>query len=287
VTVRVLEKMPDKRYSKQGSIILSHNTETNTKVRTCVDTRDNCVRIVKIFSKTVLQRRRRFINAPSGMTAVSDWDDVLRELNLLHSLSHPNLISLVDSYETASKVKLVFPHHRCEIMTHASDGKYQINVPELYVTKVLTEIASALLYLHSSKIAHRDVKPENILVSFDCAFILSDLGSAREYSGYTTESPATPAFFPPEICNSAESPHDPFKCDIWALGLVGWCCIHRRLPYGSLDDVCILFDEIAHWDMKSDPLFALMKTGDQSQISKLLESDPALRSVSHLVSDQD
>ena len=284
MTVSVLDIMPGERYSKQGSVILSHNTDTNTKVRTCIDIRDNCIRTVKIFSKTVLQRRKRFINTQSGMTAVSDWDDVLREFNFLRTLSHPNLISLVDSYETATKLKLVFPHHRCEIMTHASEGQYRINVPDLNVTKVLSEVASALLYLHSFKIAHRDVKPENILISFDGAFILSDLGSARQYSSNTTESPATPAFFPPEICNSPESPHDPFKCDIWALGLVGWCLIQGQLPYACLDDVYILFEEIANWEIRSDPRLGLMETEDQLRISKLLESDPVIRTASHLVS---
>ena len=81
--------------------------------------------------------------------------------------------------------------------------------------------------------------------------MLSDFGSAIVLSpgsdGSVTESPATVAFYPPEVCVVDAAPkYNAFAADLWALGLTIYCSIFKELPYTIHSDSYVeLVDEIA------------------------------------------
>lgn len=91
-------------------------------------------------------------------------------------------------------------------------------IPESKIKTWLIQLAQALSYLHGSQIIHRDVKPQNIMVTQDNTIKLGDFGisktltKSKEYTGTST---GTPYFLSPEICKGEN--YD-YKTDIWMLG---------------------------------------------------------------------
>lgn len=103
----------------------------------------------------------------------------LSELQLLQKMSHPNIVALLDVFETETEIQLVMEY--CaggELFDVVERRRYS----ELDAAEITAQLLEALKYLHAKKIVHRDVKPENILLpnADDDTFVkLSDFGLAR------------------------------------------------------------------------------------------------------------
>lgn len=121
--------------------------------------------------------------------------------------------------------------------------------------RAFREMVLGLEYLHYEGIVHRDLKPSNILYTADHRIKISDFGVS--YFGKPTreidpeeiseadatdfdddlelaKTVGTPAFFPPELCNTdldAEQPKINEQIDIWSLGVTLYCMIYSRVPF--------------------------------------------------------
>jgi serine/threonine protein kinase len=268
--------MSQARYTEGGVGFLSRNPDTLTKIKTVLDTYSGNICIVKVFNKSVLRSKKRYINTSSGMRVTSAWDEALEEWKILKLVSHPNVVRLIDAKESENKLKLYFDLHEHSVMRITTDGAFE-SPTDIDVLRMLSDISQALQYIHSKSICHRDVKPDNILVTISGGFILNDFGSARIISRLTNESPATTAFFTPEVCERSIEPHDGFKADIYALGLVGWCCVFGRLPYEHDEDPTELMKKIACWDFTMDPRSRSLENSIHEAIRILTTRDPSRR----------
>lgn len=92
-------------------------------------------------------------------------------------------------------------------------------------------LAEALNYCHSNMIAHRDIKPQNIFLNQGGLPVLGDFGLSSILSPHQTytESCGTLNFAAPEIFSNA--PYDPFKADVWSLGVTFYQMITGKLPW--------------------------------------------------------
>jgi serine/threonine protein kinase len=193
-------------------------------------------------------------------------------------IDHPHCVRLVDlTREEDGTLLAKFPFAEA---TLSPDGRLSYQNPTGTVfdpVQLAANISAALEYLHKNHIVHRDVKPDNVLYEQGQGiFLLGDFGSAVVLSssdgGYLGDSPATVAFFPPEICAVDAAPkHNGFAADIWALGLTVYCVVFGKLPFAvSTDSFVDLVDEIA---LFTDPTCIIKHVGEEEvAIRQVLET---------------
>mmetsp|Transcript_30002 Transcript_30002/g.33499 ORF Transcript_30002/g.33499 Transcript_30002/m.33499 type:complete len:333 (-) Transcript_30002:344-1342(-) len=102
---------------------------------------------------------------------------VKTERDILASTTHPNIISLYNTFQDKENLYYIMElAEEGELFHHLKKhGKFTIPVAAFY----LAELILALTYLHSLGIVHRDVKPENILLAKDFHIRLTDFGTAK------------------------------------------------------------------------------------------------------------
>ncbi|XP_016052303.1 PREDICTED: serine/threonine-protein kinase 36 [Miniopterus natalensis] len=148
-----------------------------------------------------------------------------REIEIMRGLRHPNIVHLLDSFETDKEVVVVTDYAEGELFQILEDdGK----LPEDQVQAIAAQLVSALYYLHSHRILHRDMKPQNILLAKGGGIKLCDFGFARAMSTNTmvlTSIKGTPLYMSPELVE--ERPYD-HTADLWSVG-----CILYELAVGT------------------------------------------------------
>eukprot|EP00039_Didymoeca_costata_P019766 m.338854 g.338854 ORF g.338854 m.338854 type:complete len:491 (+) comp18566_c0_seq1:304-1776(+) len=174
----------------------------------------------------------------------SSREQVYREVELMMSCqNHPHILQLLDSFETDLDHKLVFEKvDGGELLSHIQDRKV---FTELEASEVTKDMASALSFLHAKGIAHRDLKPQNVLcVRKDCASPSKlcdfNLGIAAAKNG--TKTPplshpvGTPEFMSPEVVATinglGQHTYDK-RCDIWSLGVILFIMLSGNPPFAG------------------------------------------------------
>ncbi|XP_067112759.1 serine/threonine-protein kinase 36 [Osmerus mordax] len=140
-----------------------------------------------------------------------------REIDIMKGLRHPNIVLLLDSVETEREVVVVTEYAEGELFQILEDDG---NLPESQVAEIAHQLVSALYYLHSHRILHRDMKPQNILLGKGGVVKLCDFGFARAMSVSTlvlTSIKGTPLYMSPELVE--EKPYD-HTADLWSLGCI-------------------------------------------------------------------
>ena len=120
-------------------------------------------------------------------------------------------------FETKREFCVVTEFAQGELFQILEDDK---ELPEDEVQKIAKQLVQALHYLHSQRIIHRDMKPQNILIGAQGTVKLCDFGFARAMSSQTivlTSIKGTPLYMSPELVQ--EKPYD-HTADLWSLGVI-------------------------------------------------------------------
>ncbi|XP_046545664.1 serine/threonine-protein kinase 36-like isoform X1 [Haliotis rubra] len=147
--------------------------------------------------------------------------DARNEIHILKRLRHPHIVQMLDSFETDKHIVLVFEYAVKELfkaMRSEPKGKFK----EEKVREISCQICSGLYYLHSEKVLHRDLKPQNILVTQGNIIKICDFGFARmmEEKYYARTIQGTLIYMAPELFGHEAFVHYTEKVDIWALGCI-------------------------------------------------------------------
>ncbi|XP_053298360.1 serine/threonine-protein kinase 36 [Pleuronectes platessa] len=148
-----------------------------------------------------------------------------REIEIMADLQHPHIVQFFDSFDTETDVVVVTEYAEGQLFQILQDER---NFPESQVREIACQLVSALYYLHSHRILHRDMKPQNILLGRGGVVKLCDFGFARSMSTSTlvlTSIKGTPLYMSPELVD--EKPYD-HTSDLWSLG-----CILYELHTGT------------------------------------------------------
>ena len=154
---------------------------------------------------------------PKAGKAEKDLRNLRREIDIMSGLKHANIIELLDHYETDDEVVVVTEFAEGELFQILEDdGK----LLEEQIQSIACQLLSALYYLHTHRILHRDMKPQNILLGKGGVVKLCDFGFARAMSMNTlvlTSIKGTPLYMSPELVE--ERPYD-HTADLWSLGCI-------------------------------------------------------------------
>jgi tetratricopeptide (TPR) repeat protein len=156
----------------------------------------------------------------------------LREIEIAARLQHPHILPVHDSGEADGLLYYVMPFVEGESLGArlARDGA--LAVPD--AVRILAEVADALAYAHQRGLVHRDIKPDNILLSGQHALV-ADFGIARAAQDaggdrltQTGMALGTPAYMAPEQAAGEAVDH---RADIYALGIVAYQALAGELPF--------------------------------------------------------
>ena len=139
-----------------------------------------------------------------------------QEIDILHRLYHENIIQCLDSFETNTEFCLVTELATGQLYEIVQEDK---KLPENEIKNIALQLTSALFYLHSNNIIHRDIKPQNVLISASGIIKICDFGFARAIDNKTmiTSIKGTPLYMAPELLK--EYPYNK-KADLWSLGVI-------------------------------------------------------------------
>ncbi|KIY94964.1 fused [Monoraphidium neglectum] len=146
-----------------------------------------------------------------------DIKNLRQEIEILRHLRHENIIQMLDAFETKDHFVVVMEFAQGELFEVLEDDQ---SLPEEVVQNVAKQLVHALHYLHSNRIIHRDMKPQNILIGANGAVKLCDFGFARAMSCSTmvlTSIKGTPLYMAPELVQ--EQPYN-HTVDLWSLGVI-------------------------------------------------------------------
>jgi serine/threonine-protein kinase len=167
----------------------------------------------------------------------------LREIEVAANLQHPHILPLFDSGEADGFLFYVMPYIEGESLRAKLARGGELPVAES--AKILRDVVDALSYAHQHGVVHRDIKPDNVLLSGRHALV-TDFGVAKAVSeatgrqALTTAGVAlgTPMYMAPE--QAVADPHVDFRADLYAVGVMAYEMLTGHPPFTGPSPQAIL-----------------------------------------------
>jgi serine/threonine protein kinase len=165
-----------------------------------------------------------------------------REITAMAYLTHPNLVRLEDFITDSRHFYLVM-----ELVvggTLADFIRTDSKRRERVAADIFFQVVSGILYCHSRGVAHRDLKPQNILMTADRDVKITDFGLCHFESSDSAKTTicGTAAYIAPECLKSHK--YDSFAKDIWSLGVILYEIVSGEPPWPT-DNPPAMFKQIA------------------------------------------
>ena len=189
-----------------------------------------------ILVQAVTDATKRFVVKLVDVSKMpaKEEEDTLREVHVLASFDHPNIICYVDSFVEVGKLHIVMEYAedgdlRTLIKEHKAVGRA---LDEKQILDYFVQLCLAMQHIHQRKVLHRDLKPQNIFLTEQRRVLkVGDFGIARtlEHSLELAHSKVgTPYYMSPEVLN--ETPYND-KTDVWSMGCVLYELCALRPPF--------------------------------------------------------
>ena len=204
------------------------------------------------------------------------------EIQLAARLSHPHIVPLLQSGEIDGILYFTMPFIEGESLRKRLDREGALPLSE--GIRILRQIASALSYAHRNGVVHRDIKPDNVLLSDEFALV-ADFGVARALSASTSTGDVrltsggvalgTPAYMAPE--QALADPDIDHRADIYAFAILAYEVLTGAPPFRGKSAQATL---AAHVVQAPDPIEskrADIPPGIAEMVMRSLEKKPADR----------
>jgi eukaryotic-like serine/threonine-protein kinase len=217
---------------------------------------------------------------PPEMGASVNVDRFEREIQLAARLQHPHIVPLLTAGASGDLLYYVMPFISGESLRVKLAREGELPVTE--TVRILREVIDALAYAHRNGVVHRDIKPDNILLSEGHA-VITDFGVAKAVTASSGGASltslgvalGTPAYMAPE--QAAADPHVDHRADIYAVGALAYEMLAGRPPFTAPTAQALLAAQITQ---TPEPVMQHRRTvpvGLNSVIMRCLEKRPADR----------
>ena len=203
----------------------------------------------------------------------------LREINIAAQLQSPHILPMLDSGEADGLLYYVMPFVEGDSLRGrlAKDGVLSPSES----MRLLRDIVDGLAHAHRHKVVHRDIKPDNVMISDRHALVM-DFGVAKAMSDASTTtgltsigvSLGTPAYMAPE--QAAADPDIDHRADIYSVGILAYEMLAGKPPFSGTPQSVLA----AHISTTPEPLSRLkpeIPPAIVQIVMKCLEKDPAGR----------
>ena len=206
-------------------------------------------------------------------------DTIQKEINILKSLDHPNIIKVYEFFKTEKYIYII--NELCtggELFDKILDVKY---FSESVAKNIMKQLFSAMSYCHEKGIIHRDLKPENILIEsseekykdfFHIKII--DFGTCEILKkGKLTEQIGTSFYIAPEVLRNGYNE----KCDLWSCGIILYILLCGSPPFYGKNEKEI-FAKILNGNFSfKHKIWNKVSNEAKNLVKKLLEINPDKR----------
>jgi serine/threonine protein kinase len=204
-------------------------------------------------------------------------DRFRREIQLAAQLQHPHIVPLLSAGEFGGLPYFTMPFISGESLRTRLSRTGELPINE--TVRILRDVVSAISYAHENGVMHRDVKPDNVLLSGGVA-VVTDFGVAKAVSVSTASPTAditgltslgmalgTPNYMAPE--QASGDPQIDHRVDIYALGIMGYEMLAGRTPFGGRSTQAVL---AAHMIEQPEPLERLRPSVTPALAALLMQS---------------
>ena len=206
--------------------------------------------------------------------------EIIKQINILKSLDHPNIIKVYEFYLTDKYIYII--NELCtggELFNKIVEVKY---FTESTACFIMRQLLSAVAYCHDKGVIHRDLKPENILIEdseeknkeyFNIKII--DFGTCELIKKKKlTEQIGTSFYIAPEVLKNGYNE----KCDLWSCGVILYILLCGSPPfYGKSEKE--IFQKIldGNIDFNKNKIWTKISDEAKNLVKKLLQVDPKKR----------
>ena len=257
----IKDKSNTKLMSKIGNYIISEKIGMGTFSKVCQG--------IHILTK---QKVAIKILCKKKIEDETDLERILREIDILKTLYHPNISHLFESISTSNNFYLFMEYiDGGDLNDYILSKKF---LPEKIACNFFRQLISVIEYLSEMKIAHRDIKTENILLDSlhknikVIDFGLSNYCNQQELLKSTCGSPC---YASPEML--LNKPYKGICTDIWSSGIVLYSMLVGNLPFDD-DEINFLYEHIKNGNFFL-PSYLSLEAIDL--LKKILQIDPEKR----------
>jgi Ca2+-binding EF-hand superfamily protein len=173
----------------------------------------------------------------SSLENLKDIELVKSEIDIMKLCRHPNVVKLIDHFENSEYIFIVM-----ELLKGGNLGEYfnknKFQITEKRAAKIMYQLASGVKYLHHYGILHRDIKPDNIMLSDtteDASVKVMDFGLSKIMGSQekVADGYGSLSFVAPEVL--IRQPYNK-QIDIWSLGVILYYMLSGTLPFDDVND---------------------------------------------------
>ena len=198
---------------------------------------------------------------------------IKREFEIMRKLNHDNIVKIHDVIIDTqfNNIYFIMDYYEYGDLSQFLNKK---PLKEKFSRKYMKQLSNGLSYLLENNILHRDLKPQNILLTKNYDIKLTDFGFATHYTKDTIINTlcGSPMYMAPEIIT--RNGYD-YKSDLWSVGIILYEMIHGYTPF-DVQNFIDLIKEIKKKDIKikvnvsnecKDLIYKLCKTNPTERIS--------------------
>ena len=212
--VKEIAKVPGKLDNYKIEETIGEGTYGKVKLATHIKLNEKVA--IKFINKKKLQK--------------GDDERIKNEIKIITKLNHPNILKAFEVFDDETNYYIVMERPIRGDLFNYICSKGRLSMDE--ASFIFYQIVNGIQYLHKNKIVHRDMKPENIMLTKDMIVKIGDFGLSKYFKSSESRlktNCGSPCYSAPEVLRGNR--YKPQPVDLWGLGIILYCMVCGELPF--------------------------------------------------------